>query len=68
MKIFDEVAQRQNDMPSEYATLEANYADLAIKLNKDLDKAKDYLQKAKAYFQSTKVGAPDKPCGVLCRC
>ena len=54
MKIFDEVAQRQNDMPSEYATLEANYADLAIKLNKDLDKAKDYLQKAKSYFQSTK--------------
>lgn len=55
MKIFDEVAQHQNDMPSEYATLEANYADLSIKLNKDLNKAKDYLQKAKAYFQSTKV-------------
>ena len=34
MKIFDEVAQHQNDMPSEYATLEANYADLSIKLNK----------------------------------
>ena len=49
------VAQHQNDMPSEYATLEANYADLSIKLNKDLNKAKDYLQKAKAYFQSTKV-------------
>ena len=54
MKIFDEVAQHQNDMPSEYATLEGNYADLSIKLNKDLDKAKDYLQKAKSYFQSTK--------------
>lgn len=36
MKIFDEVAQHQNDMPSEYATLEANYADLSIKLNKDI--------------------------------
>lgn len=54
MKIFDEVTQHQNDMPSEYATLEANYADLSIKLNKDLDKAKEYLQKAKTYFQHTK--------------
>lgn len=54
MKIFDKVEQHQNEIPVEYATLEANYADLSIKLNKDLNKANHYLQKAKQYFQETK--------------
>lgn len=54
MKIFGKVEKEKEEMPSEWATLEGNYADLAIKTGRNLEQAEIYLKEAKSFFEKTK--------------
>lgn len=54
MKIFGKVEKEKGEMPSEWATLQGNYADLAIKTGQNLKQAEIYLEQAKTFFEKTK--------------
>lgn len=57
MKTFELVGDRNDEMPFECALMKGNYADLSIKLGKDLKKAKAYLEETKQFFENAENAA-----------
>lgn len=53
MKIFDKVKAHQNELQDEFAVLKSNYADLSIKMGRNLDQAATYLKEAEDFFRKT---------------
>lgn len=54
MKIVQTAAPQKDEMPFDYAILKCNYADLCIKLGRNLDEAEECLNESKSLF--TKFG------------
>lgn len=50
MQIFDKVKAHQNELQDEFAVLKSNYADLSIKLGRNLQQAETYLKEATEFF------------------
>lgn len=68
MQIFESAVPPKDEMPFDYAILKNNYADLCIKLDKDLDKAEESLNESKDLFKkfgNTSVTYYQKTFGLL---
>lgn len=50
MKIFDTIKEYQQELKDEFAVLKSNYADLSIKMGKNLKQAETYLQETQKFF------------------